>query len=112
MTYEGIVEQGSKRASALGFPTINIPLSEKNLSGIYAAKVTSGINEYLAAAYADPKRNILEAYLLDFDDDLYGKKVSITLYDKIRDSREFPDDESLKKQIAEDVEAVHAYFKN
>src|SRR3989344_1651888 len=56
--YSGIVQEGTKRAATLGFPTINIPLGNSDVSGIYAARVMMGEKEYPAAAFADPKRKI------------------------------------------------------
>ena len=41
-TYTGIVEGGSQRAAGLGYPTINIPLADTEVSGIYAALVKVG----------------------------------------------------------------------
>lgn len=107
--YSGIVARGEGRAAKLGFPTVNIPLA-KTISGIYAADVKAGDIVYRAAAFADPARGILEAHLLDFEDDLYGKQVTITLHEKIRDSKAFENDEELAKMVAEDVIKVRFYF--
>jgi riboflavin kinase/FMN adenylyltransferase len=108
-SYTGIVEVGSQRAAALGYPTINIKL-EDTISGIYAAKVFAGGKEYFAAAFADPSRKILEAHLLDFSGDLYGHEATIELHNKVRGSEKYADDAALKAAIAEDVRAVREYF--
>ncbi len=110
MQYTGIVQKGSNRAAELGYPTINIPLKDASASGIYVARVKVGEEEYEAAAFADQKRHLLEAHILDFTKDVYGSKVNITLVKKIREHKKFSDDESLRKAIAEDVAAVRAYF--
>ncbi len=109
--YSGIVEAGSKRAAALGYPTINILLNDESVSGVYVASVKVGEEEYEAAAFADQKRKVLEAHLLDFSKDLYGWNVKIELLKKIRENKKFADDESLREAIAGDVAAVQAYFK-
>ena len=108
--YTGIVQENSRRGTELGFPTINIPLGDDSLSGIYAAKVKVGEEKYWAAAYADQKRNVLEAHLLDLNKDLYGWNVTIELFEKIRETRQFKNDAELQKAIAEDIVAVRAYF--
>lgn len=111
-TFSGTVEKGRKRASVLGFPTINIPLTDSSVSGIYAGKVRHNEREYHAAIFADPDRRILEAYLLDFDEEMYGEEISITLEKKIRDSKPFKNDEELKAMIMKDVEDVKEYFSS
>ncbi|MDO8562040.1 MAG: riboflavin kinase [bacterium] len=109
-SYTGIVERGGGRAAMLGYPTVNIPLEDSAVSGIYAARVKVGDAEYLAAAFADQKRKLLEAHLLDFSGELYGKEITIELYEKIRESKEFPDDTKLREAIAEDIVKVREYF--
>lgn len=110
-SYTGIVEHGTKRAAKLGFPTINIPLEDTEVSGIYAARVKVEGKEYLAAMFADPKRKLLEAYILDFSGELYGKEIDIELHEKVRESQQFSDDATLRTAIADDIAKVRAYFK-
>lgn len=108
--FSGVVQKGSQRAGTLGFPTINIPLADASISGIYAGTVHDGDREYTAALFADPERGVLEAYLLDFDEDLYGKEVSMTLAKKLREAESFSDDSHLSEMIAKDVEEVRRFF--
>ena len=111
LTYIGIVQKGTKRASALGFPTINIQLEDAETSGIYAARVKIGEQKYIAAAFADPKRKLLEAYLLDFQPrELYGEEVTIEFFEKIRDSEMFENDAKLRAAITSDIEGVRRFF--
>lgn len=109
--YTGIVQPGSKRAAELGYPTINIPLARADVSGMYAALVKVGEEEYEAAAYADQKNKILEAHILDFAKDLYGWNVKIRLVKKIRDYKKFSDDTDEQKTIDADIAAVRAFFQ-
>lgn len=110
MQFKGIVGRGHGTGKKLGFPTINIPLDDESLSGIYAAVVSIKGSEYHAAAYADTKRKLLEAHILDFEDDLYGLPVIITLKKKIREGEHFSDEDILKRAIAADIEKIRTYF--
>jgi riboflavin kinase/FMN adenylyltransferase len=109
--FKGNVIEGSQRAGFLGYPTVNIPLSDESISGIYIGEVTALGNKYPAAIFADGKRKILEAYLLDFSGDLYGKEITIELFEKIRENETFENDTALQKAIASDVALVREYFK-
>lgn len=110
-TVTGIVQKGAQRGHELGYPTINIPFFNTNISGIYAARVyIKDEAPYLAAAFADPKRGVLEAHLLDFEDDLYGMEATIELLEKIRDAARYESDAALKAAIGDDIAKVHRYF--
>lgn len=110
MRYKGIVQKGEKRGAVLGFPTINVPLPDEKLEGIFAAKVYVDGRAYFAAAYSNTSRSVLEAHLLDFSGDLYGKEVEIELLEKIRDDQTFDTEEVLKETIGKDLKAVRQYF--
>lgn len=111
--YKGVVQKGSQKGRALGYPTVNIPLADASIDGVYAARVlVAGEAPYLAAAFADQARRVLEAHLLDFSDDLYGMPVTIELSEKLRDSHVYEDDARLRAAIAEDIAKVREYFKN
>src|SRR3989344_6943489 len=110
-SYKGIVQKGTQRAASLGFPTINIQLEDAGILGIYAARVKVGHEEYKAAAFADQKRKVLEAYILDFlPRELYGEEVTIELHKKIRDTIEFESDEALRAAIVDDVKKTRSFF--
>lgn len=109
-TIIGIVERGLGRAARLGFPTVNIPLAGAAVDGIYAATVTVGEATHPAVAFADPSRKLLEAHLLDFSENAYGREVTITLEKKLRDSRPFSDDAALTRAITADVARARRYF--
>ena len=109
--YSGIVQKGSKRGAALGFPTVNIPLVDTAVSGVYAARIKLGDETYEAVVFADRARKILEAHVLDFSADLYGWNITIELLKKIRERKKFSDDTTIKRTIAGDIEAVRAYFR-
>ena len=108
--FSGKIIAGSKRASLLGFPTINIPHSDENVSGIYAGEAEIGGTKFKAAIFADSERKLLEAHLLDFSGEIRGTAATFTLLKKLRESESVADDETLKKMIAEDVERAREYF--
>ncbi len=110
MTYSGTVIGGSRRAASLGFPTANIALADALPSGVYIASVAIEGVEYPAVAFADQGRKLLEAHILDFADDLYGKEISISLIKRLRDAAYFDDEANLKEAIAADVAAARAHF--
>lgn len=109
-SYTWIVIKGHGRATALGFPTANIPLNDAAVSGIYAARVRVSHSEYAAAVFADQKRKVLEAHLLDYSGELNGKSISIKLCKKIREHGDFSNDDDLRAAIAKDVANVRSYF--
>lgn len=109
--FKGVVQSGGKRAAKFGFPTANIPLTDTSLSGIYAARVHLPNSEYDAVIYANQARKLLEAHLLDFSGDLYGKTIEVALLEKIREDAVFADEDAARAAITKDVAAVRAYFK-
>ncbi|MDO8552532.1 MAG: riboflavin kinase [bacterium] len=119
-SYTGIVIKGQGRATVLGFPTANIALKDDTVSGIYAARVKVRGAEYLAAVFADQKRKVLEAHLLDYAGDLSSgggsasggneKKITIELHKKIREHKDFTNDADLQAEIGRDVACVREFF--
>jgi riboflavin kinase/FMN adenylyltransferase len=112
MEFSGTVGQGRGFGRTIGFPTINIPLTDKSVSGIYAATVVLDGESFKAAAYADQERGLLEAHILDWAGDCYGKEVAIALGRKIRDAAAFPDEIALMTAIAADVAQIRKELEN
>ena len=108
-TIIGVVEVGKKHGAELGFPTANIPLDNADLSGIYVGRVLVGDDSYNAALYADPPRGVLEAHLLDFTGDLYGKMITIEIGEKVRDKKQFKDDAEARETIKDDIARIREY---
>ena len=115
----GRVAHGKKLGRALGFPTANIALKRKRapLNGIYAVKL-HGIRSTPLAAVAslgvrptvmEGAAPVLEIHVLDFNDDIYGRRVSVEFLHKLRDEEKYPDLESLRKQITIDVAQARDY---
>jgi len=110
---EGVVVAGDQRGGTLGFPTANLAVRAEFVVppyGIYAgealgcrAAVSIGVNPH----YGGVERRI-EAFLLDFHGDLYGERLRVELWERLRDERSFESEEDLVAQIACDVEAVRS----
>jgi riboflavin kinase/FMN adenylyltransferase len=108
---DGTVVAGDQRGGTLGYPTANL-LLEPELAcpryGIYAgaalehrAAVSIGTNPH----YGGTERRI-EPYLLDFEGDLYGRRLVVELWERLRDEAVFDSEDALVAQIAADVEAT------
>ncbi len=108
-TYTGIVIHGDGYGRRLGYPTANIEIIEP-VTGVFAGTVDFGGTKYHAAIFASARRPILEAHLLDFDGDLYGKEIEVRIQTHLRDVRYFDDENELRAAITADVATVRAYF--
>lgn len=105
--FRGKIGKGAQRGRQLGYPTANI--SAQNVDGgIYAAKVWVEGVEYRAAVFVDRARALLEAHLLDFSGDLYGKEMKVQLVQRVRESKRFDTDQALIDAIARDIEEIRA----
>jgi len=110
---DGIVVSGDQRGGTLGFPTANLRVDPELLVpeyGIYAgavgdrrAAVSIGVNPH----YGGTERRI-EAYLLDWEGDLYGTRLAVELWRRLREERAFESEAQLVEQIARDVEETRA----
>jgi len=120
-TMSGRVMHGHKRGRELGFPTANIRVKNRKtpLKGVFAVTITleSGLI-YQGVANIGTRPSIeqttavlLEAHLFDFSGDLYGQRVVIGLYKKLRGEQKFDGLEALQRQIATDSEQARTYFK-
>jgi riboflavin kinase/FMN adenylyltransferase len=110
---EGIVVTGDARGGTLGFPTANLDVRPELLvpkNGIYAgaagesrAAVSIGTNPH----YGGSERRV-EAFLLDFSGDLYGQRLIVELWERLRDEQSFESEQALIEQIELDVERTRA----
>ena len=106
---EGIVVHGDHRGATLGFPTANLAVPPDLLVpalGIYAgaalghrAAISIGTNPH----YGGTERRV-EAHLLDFDGDLYGQRLVLELWERLRDEAAFGSEAELVEAIERDVE--------
>ncbi len=103
---EGVVQQGDREGSKLGFPTANIRTAQSVPSGIYAGEVMWKGTVYPAAIYKENGKNVVEAHLIDFSGELYGERLIVVAYKKIRDGEKFAKQEDLVAAITKDIEAI------
>ncbi len=115
----GIVVEGRRRGRSLGFPTANIAPQNEVLpeAGVYAGRtrfvdhgdrargteIPSVTNVGWRPTFDDDMGLIAEAHLIDFEGDLYGRRIEITFERRLRGERKFSGPEALKEQIQEDV---------
>ena len=110
---EGTVVLGDQRGGTLGYPTANLSVPAELLVpayGIYAgsalghrAAISIGVNPH----YGGDERRI-EPHLLDFEGDLYGRRLVVELWRRLRDERAFSSEDELVAQITRDVEETRA----
>ena len=108
---EGVVVAGEGRGRDLGYPTANLELAPgQHLppSGIYAgsarghrAAISVGVNPHYGGT-----RPHIEVHLLNFEGDLYGQRIVVELWQRLRDEAAFESEQALVDQIALDVEAT------
>jgi riboflavin kinase/FMN adenylyltransferase len=119
-TLEGTVVEGRRQGKTLGFPTVNLAPENELVPGdsIYAAQVRlPGEDEWHPAASSigvNPtfggKQRVVEAFILEYDGELYGERVALRFLKKVRNQEAFPNAEELVAQIGRDVEFVRGYF--
>jgi riboflavin kinase/FMN adenylyltransferase len=117
----GRVVHGAKRGRGMGFPTANVRLARPKpaLWGIFAVKcegaATRGL-EGVASLGRNPAvvkdgAATLEAFLFDFQGDLYGRRLSIEFLKKLRDEAHFASLDELVAQIRRDCDEARAFFR-
>jgi riboflavin kinase/FMN adenylyltransferase len=114
----GPVEHGDGRGRELGFPTANVAVPERvclPADGIYAGTFVAadGVERKAAISlgrrptfYVDAKKSLLEAFVLDFDGDLYDQSVEVRFVDRIRGEEPFDSVDALVAQMQRDVDAA------
>lgn len=110
----GVVEKGDQRGRELGYPTANVAVPAEILlpaPGIYAGwydgERAAAISVGCRPTFHDGGSPVvLEAYLLDFAGDLYGRPARVSFVSRLRDEERFDSVEALVDQMAADVEAT------
>jgi FAD synthase len=116
----GSVVRGDGRGREIGFPTANVEMAKGAPvppDGVYAGWVTRADGTTHVAAisvggrptyYGDEGEVLVEAYVLHFDDDLYGEVLEVGVEVVVRGQERFDSTEALVEQMQRDVEAVAA----
>jgi riboflavin kinase/FMN adenylyltransferase len=124
------VERGDQRGRTLGFPTANLSIANLPVAdlpdgttlkdGVYAGWLDRGAGLHLAAVsiggrptfYGGDGFRLLEAHVLDFDDDIYGETVTVWLCHTIRGQHRFPSLDALVTQLHADIEACRQWSQS
>ena len=118
-TMSGRVVYGNGHGKVLGFPTANIRLKHKiiPLQGVYIVKIKgagvgwlNGVVNIGIRPTIGNKDIFLEVHILDFNKNIYGKKLIVKFLCKIREERKFDSLESLRRQIVQDVTFAENFF--
>jgi riboflavin kinase/FMN adenylyltransferase len=107
---EGVVVEGDQRGRELGFPTANIVPDDRLAipgHGVYAAfadGVPAAVNVGVRPTFDTGRGVLIETYLIDRDEDLYGKTLRVAFVERLRGERRFAGVEELIAQMRIDVE--------
>ena len=116
---DGRVVAGKHRGRELGFPTANLETENELLppNGVYATMTTiDGIvhpsitNVGVRPTFGDTTKTMIEAYVLGFHGDLYGRQVRLGFVQRLRDERKFEDVDALRAQIEADLRRAERLF--
>lgn len=114
MKFRGRVKKGSGRGRGLGFPTANIELQIEVSDGIYVGTV--GRAELPALIFIGIPKTFnetirrAEVYILDFNEDIYGEEIEVTLMQKIRENQKFDSVDKLIEQMKIDEKTARFFF--
>ena len=114
----GTVVMGRKLGATLGVPTANIRLQRYRsaIQGVFAVTVEGLDKTYEGSAYVgsrptvDGKEPLLEVHLFDFDQNIYGERVTVRFHEKFREDVKFANLEELKQQMKVDVMTTKSWF--
>lgn len=119
----GMVVKGFQQGRKLGFPTANLDTGNSGLlipkGGVYAVKASIDNHQRLLSAMMDigtrptygGTRLSLEVNIFNFHGSLYGKRLTVQFFKRIRDDRKFESIEDLAAQLQKDKESVTKFFK-
>jgi riboflavin kinase/FMN adenylyltransferase len=113
-TMRGLVAHGDKRGRTLGFPTANLVPDAKLVvpdHGIYACRAevngathVAAVNVGVRPTFTTGRGLLVEAYLLDFDADIYDRPLRLEFLDRLRGERRFDSIDALIEQMTRDVD--------
>jgi riboflavin kinase/FMN adenylyltransferase len=118
---DGLVARGDGLGARLGFPTINLE-PENELppgKGVYVTQIQirdvggrldSVTNIGRRPTVYEDYATTIETHVLDFSANVYGERIRLFFFERLRDERKFPSVTALSEQIGRDVEATRAYF--
>ncbi len=102
----GEVIHGQKEGRKLGFPTTNLQFNGQLEAGVYSGWAVIGGKKYQAGIMYRAGTDIIEAHILDFSKDVYGKVIELEIGEKIREIIRFNTDKELIAQVKKDLEII------
>ena len=117
-TFSGKVVFGNRLGRTIGIPTANIWVPKSNLPirGVYAVKAIvkgetfNGIANMGIRPTVGGTSPVLEIHIFDFNKEIYGERIEVEFFKKIRNEQKFENLEKLKEQINSDIEKTRKYF--
>jgi len=117
----GIIARGDRMGQRLGWPTINLVPENKllPLDGVYASRVffpsvpatfDCVTNVGTRPTVYENYQRVVESHILDFKQDVYGERVELSFFKRLREERIFPSVMDLAAQIGRDVETAREFF--
>lgn len=116
---DGLVVRGDQRGRTIGFPTANVSVGDLQFlpaDGVYVCEAVLGAEHYAAVTNVgvrptfDGVRRTVEAYLLDFDREIYGEQLRVDILHRLRGEQKFNGVQELVAQITRDVEAARSWL--
>jgi riboflavin kinase/FMN adenylyltransferase len=117
---EGLVQHGDKLGRTIGYPTANIDMGNylRPAYGIYAVtgrledgRLLKGAANLGIRPSFDPPKELLEPFFFDFAEDLYGRRIEVSLVEYLRPEAKFDSLEALTTQMDADCERARAILK-
>jgi riboflavin kinase / FMN adenylyltransferase len=120
--FSGTVVKGNQLGRTIGYPTANL-LPEPEFSiplkyGVYAVHVNVNNHPYSGMANVGVRPTLeqqqltIEINIFDFNEDIYGEKITVSFFDFIREERKFPGLDALKEQIKQDEILIREILSN
>lgn len=118
--YSGMVIHGAGNGKKFGFPTVNLKLSDDNITlskGVYAVEVLieNEIKEGMLYVGTRPSLNLselsIEINIFNFSEEIYNRIIQFNILKKIREELFFNTTDELIQQIKQDQDEIRAFFK-
>ena len=117
-TFSGKVVFGNRLGRTIGIPTANIWVPKSNLpiKGVFAVKAMikgetfNGIANMGVRPTVGGTSPVLEIHIFDFNEEIYGNRIEVEFFKKIRNEQKFENLDKLKEQINLDIEETKIYF--
>jgi riboflavin kinase/FMN adenylyltransferase len=119
---DGLIAKGDRMGRKIGFPTMNLKPDNELYpkDGVYftSVRIESFQRSFPCVTNIGRRPTVyedfattIESYILDFSSDVYGERVRLSFFDRVRDEQTFPSLLNLTAQIKRDVEATRLYFQ-